>query len=186
MARSRHPRRRSSIRTGASGSSLCTRILVLETGTNVPVFERPDTGATVVARVQTNFANTTLQTLHRIPHEVVVFERRLGWFQASLAGESIRQARRVWVEDTPAWRFHPVSSEDEERELADLAWGRESRSVRVVGVGTVTDRLWLEVEILTHSICDIPNETPAVSARGWVPAHDASGAPTVWFYSRGC
>ena len=48
-----------------------------------------------------------------------------------------------------------------------------------------TGRLWLQVEVMGNQHCTEP--APAiVKARGWVSAYDASGAPTVWFSSRGC
>jgi hypothetical protein len=57
--------------------------------------------------------------------------------------------------------------------------------VRVNGFRTVAGKLWVQIEVMSDSGCE-SSDPPAVKARGWVPAHDASGAPTVWFYSRGC
>ena len=60
-----------------------------------------------------------------------------------------------------------------------------SDDVEVGSFRTVSGRLWLQVEVMSHSLCT--STAPAtVKARGWVPAHDGSGAPTVWFHSRGC
>jgi hypothetical protein len=57
--------------------------------------------------------------------------------------------------------------------------------VRVVEFRRVDDRLWVRVEVLSHSICESTQE-PAITARGWMRAHAPSGEPTIWFYSRGC
>ena len=58
-------------------------------------------------------------------------------------------------------------------------------TVRVREFRRVNNRLWLRVEVLSHSFCE-GGAMPKVTARGWLPAHDASGEPTVWFPSRGC
>jgi hypothetical protein len=58
-------------------------------------------------------------------------------------------------------------------------------NVRVVGFRRSADRLWVEIEVLSHSICESLEE-PTVTDRGWVPAHAPSGEPTIWFFSRGC
>jgi hypothetical protein len=63
--------------------------------------------------------------------------------------------------------------------------GGNDEDVRVNGFRTVGGKLWLQIDVMSHSFCE-SQDPPAVKARGWVPAHDASGAPTVWFYSRGC
>ena len=58
-------------------------------------------------------------------------------------------------------------------------------SVEVTAARRVAGRLWLQVDVMGNQHCTEPS--PAiVKARGWVPAHNASGAPTVWFSSRGC
>jgi hypothetical protein len=61
---------------------------------------------------------------------------------------------------------------------------RES-DVRVKRQRTVNGKLWLEIEVISHSICE-STEPPTIKARGWIKAHDATGTPTVWFPSRGC
>jgi hypothetical protein len=57
--------------------------------------------------------------------------------------------------------------------------------VNVKGFRTIAGRLWVNVDVMSHPLCgsDTP---PTVKARGWIPAHNQSGAPTVWFSSRGC
>jgi hypothetical protein len=59
------------------------------------------------------------------------------------------------------------------------------RPVRVVEFRQVDGRLWVHIDVMSHSICESAVD-PSVTARGWLPAHAASGEPTVWFFSRGC
>jgi hypothetical protein len=59
------------------------------------------------------------------------------------------------------------------------------RPVRVVEFRRMDGRLWVRVEVVSHSICESTRE-PTITARGWMQAHAASGEPTIWFYSRGC
>jgi hypothetical protein len=92
---------------------------------------------------------------------------------------------RVWLRDTPAWVFSPVTDETERRRLARDSWGPEYDSVRVVRTRSVAGRLWLQVELVSHSFCESIGE-PFVVGRGWMTAHDSEGEPTVWFPSRGC
>jgi hypothetical protein len=72
---------------------------------------------------------------------------------------------------------------------ADLEAERErlspGRPVRVVESRRVGDQLWVHVEVWSHSVCESLEE-PSVTEAGWLPAHAASGEPTVWFFSRGC
>lgn len=156
-----------------------------ETATLHPVFEAPDKSARVIRRVTTTNPAVALQTSRAIPHQVLVLERRPGWFRVAPADQSFRQMGTAWLEGSPVWRFHEVRDLAEAQALADRAWGPEDWNVRVVGSRQVGDALWIEVEVLSHSFCVDPRP-PAVKARGWVPAHAASGAPNIWFYSRGC
>jgi hypothetical protein len=60
-----------------------------------------------------------------------------------------------------------------------------SDDVRVNGFQIVDGKLWAEVEVISHSLCE-SDKPPAIRARGWITMHDETGAPTVWFASRGC
>jgi hypothetical protein len=168
-------------RPGPDGS----RILDVETGTPVDAFQRPDRLSPVAVRFETNRSGAALRTLNGIPHEVLVFDTRPGWFEVALRRENRREEPRVWLEDAAVWRFHPVTDEAEQTRLADRAWGPEVRAARAVEFRQVGDRLWIEVEVLSHSICE-STEEPTVTARGWIPAHAESGAANIWFFSRGC
>ena len=57
--------------------------------------------------------------------------------------------------------------------------------VEVTGFRTVGGRLWFQVDVMSQRVCTSDPPAPA-KARGWIRAHDDSGAPTVWFHSRGC
>lgn len=58
---------------------------------------------------------------------------------------------------------------------------------RVIESRRVGDRLWLNVEVFNHSLCDAGAKGPPETiARGWLIAHAADGEPAVWFSSRGC
>ena len=162
-----------------------TRILTVEPGVIVPLFERPDS-VTVTAHVQTNRADQVLQTTHQTPQQVLVFESRPGWFQVARAqGGEWRAAPRLWLQASPVWRFRPVSDPKQMKELARRAWGDESRNVRVTGMRTIDGALWAEVEVVNDHDCG-SIEKVVVRARGWVPAHAPSGNLNVWYYARGC
>jgi hypothetical protein len=60
-----------------------------------------------------------------------------------------------------------------------------SEDARVKGFRTIGGKLWVEIEVISHSLCE-SDKPPALKARGWIRAHDETGAPTVWFPSRGC
>ena len=59
--------------------------------------------------------------------------------------------------------------------------------VRVIETRRLGERLWLNVEVLNHSMCDAAaSGPPDLVATGWLSAHAHDGEPTVWFASRGC
>jgi hypothetical protein len=174
--------------TGMSGTAgpNGTRILFLETGIAVPVFEAPYTRSKVVSTIETNRADEGLQTTRQMPPQVLVFASQPGWFQVALENHGEwRSAKRVWLQDSPIWRFHDAASDAAQKELAERAWGPESRDVRIVGFRTIAGSLWSEVEVVNESECSSASP-PRVRARGWVPAHAPSGALNLWYYPRGC
>jgi hypothetical protein len=158
----------------------------VETTVAYPVFERPERSAPIITRVTAKEPDVALQTSHRIPHQVLVLDRRPGWFQVAPADQAPGQMAGAWLEEAPVWGFQPLTDEAERRELATLSWGPESWSVQTLGTRQVGDALWVEVEVLSHSPCEGSRTPPTVRAHGWIPAHASSGAPTIWFYSRGC
>ncbi len=162
-----------------------TRILSLETGVLVPLFEKPNM-ISVAAHVQTNRADEVLQTTHQTPPQVLVFETQPGWYQVARENPTDwRAAPRLWLQASPLWRFRPVADGQPMRTLAERAWGPESRDVRVTGTRTIDGKLWAEVELITDHDCGRPG-AGLVRGRGWIPAHAASGDLNVWYHSRGC
>lgn len=164
---------------GANG----TRIVYLERGTEIRAVERPNRRAPVVATFLTDECDRRLRSTGGNPAEVAVFDRRPGWLQVALREVDWKDDRRVWIEDAPVWRFHAFASEAEREDLENELFGREEPTVRFIRSRTVDGRLWLYVEVMSHTIYESV-EPPRVVAAGWVPAHDAAGRSVVWFYSR--
>lgn len=164
------------------------RLLYFTEGVSVEAFERPDRAATAVMRFPNNDASELRGPGGTSPAPVFVFDRRPGWFQAAIRSDDFddwRSERRVWIEDTSAWRFTPVQSDAERERLANGSWGPEFDAVRVVESRRVGADLWFHVEFLDHSECR-GSDAPTVVRRGWIPAYSRSGEATVWFSARGC
>jgi len=139
----------------------------------------------------------TLEYSYEAP-AAVVLQRRGPWFKIRLGEQS------AWIHATEQNQFFPLqellagnlayvanadgaglaAAPGAERTTAADLLGAE-RSVNVLEARTVGERLWLRVAVQSHSPCEGP-EDPATVAEGWLPAHTATGEPTVWFYSRGC
>ena len=160
-----------------------TRILSIERGTPVNAFERPDRAAPVVAWLRTDTCDQSLRTTSSTPQKVAVFERRPGWLQVALRRDEWKDEPRAWIEEAPVWRFHAFAADTEREAFEDGVFGREYPSVRFVGSRTLDGTLWLQVEVLSHTIYE-SDDPPRTTATGWVPAHDRGGEPVVWFSSR--
>ena len=128
----------------------------------------------------------------------IVLEQRGRWFRVQLVEGS------TWVHASTRDEYLPLEKllTDGLTYLTEASDGRLSaspggappvdrerfaaaRPVRVQGFQRVGDRLWIQIQVMTHSICTSIDE-PKIEAEGWVPAHARSGEPTVWLYSRGC
>lgn len=125
----------------------------------------------------------------------VVLERRGAWFRIRDGGagswlhatsraeflslEALLPERMTYL--TAAWdgRLSPGPGAPATQRLESSA-----REVRVTAVRRMGDAVWVEVEVLADSPCEVAE--PVVAGRGWVPAHAASGESVVWFHSRGC
>jgi hypothetical protein len=160
-----------------------THILFIERGTWVSAFERPDPGAPVVARFKTDTCDQALRSTSANPPDVPVFARRSGWLQVALRRETWKDEPRAWIEESPVWRFHALAADAEREKFEDEVFGRELSSVRFLRSRAVHGRLWLEVEVMSHTIYESV-DPPTVVATGWVPAHDRAGELVVWAYSR--
>jgi hypothetical protein len=140
---------------------------------------------------------------YEAPAAIVVEQRGL-WFRVCLSGDA-----SAWVEVPFADRFLPLESLYEEfigvTFIAEGGRGQLSKApvgtvsdrggpsvtpgqpVRVIETRRLAERLWLHVEVFSHSICNAAaSGPPDVVAQGWMPAHLPSGEPAVWFASRGC
>jgi hypothetical protein len=130
----------------------------------------------------------------------LVYGRERGYFL-------IRTARGVaWLAPDNAGPFHPIETlmtrsltyltdawdgfvhasprgDARARVLQRRPYGDET--VRVKNIRTLDGKLWVEIDVMSHSFCE-SDKQPAVKGSGWIAAHDESGAPTVWFSSRGC
>jgi hypothetical protein len=129
----------------------------------------------------------------------IALEQRGRWFRLRLETGS------AWVRASDRDEFHPLErllidglahfTPDWDRRLSERpgassrnargVTGQDEPSARVIRSETAGAVLWLFVEVMSHSGCE-GGEAPRVVDRGWVPAHTASGRPTLWFYSRGC
>lgn len=115
--------------------------------------------------------------------------RGVGWLSPHNAGsfhplETLIIASLTYLTD--AWDgFVSVSPGSANRARVPRRRLRGSEDVRVKGLQTVDGKLWVDIEVISHSFCE-SDKPPAIKARGWVPAHDKIGAPTVWFSARGC
>lgn len=164
-----------------------TITLYLHTPSEVEALERPEALAPVVIRFRND--EPVLIGKFGSPPSTFVFARRPGWFQVRRRGDefhrqSWRTEQTLWLRDSPAWEFTPVTNETERQDLAEQTWGPEYGDLRVVRSQRVGDQLWVEVELLDHSACEA--EDPTLLMRGWMPVHDRSGEPMIRFYSRGC
>jgi hypothetical protein len=158
-----------------------TRIVSLETGASVPLFDAPDPGKPPSATgVETHRAGESLTTLGS--NHVVVVDHRPGWFQVMRRGDW-REAQRYWLRDSAHWRYHPVKSDGEAEQLENQVFPH-IWTVRTTEFRRLGDELWVLVEILSDSPCHSRQVT--VMARGWIRAHATSGEPTIWFSPRGC
>ena len=115
--------------------------------------------------------------------------RGMGWLSPDDAGK-FHSFRELISKDltylTDAWDgFVSVSPGGVSRTQVPRPKSYGHLDVKVNSFRTFAGRPWLQVEVRSHSFCE-SRTPPAIRARGWVPAHDASGAPTVWFSSRGC
>jgi hypothetical protein len=98
---------------------------------------------------------------------------------------------------TDAWDGRLATAPDAEapevpREgAAAAALARPAPPVRTLGFHRDPEgSLHVEVQVMSHSVCEPMEEEPRVVARGWVLAHARAGAragePAVWFFPRGC
>jgi hypothetical protein len=174
-----------------------------ETGRVVPrgaltLYTRPDSNSKTATAISEPQAIDDAEYGYEEPG-ALVYRREAGYYL-------IRTARgTAWLSPADAGPFHSFETLVSQG-LAYLtdAWdgfisaspGNTTRTrvqrsqegadhVEVKGFRRVGGSLWLQVEVMSHSLCT--STAPATTkARGWVAAHAGSGAPAVWFHSRGC
>jgi hypothetical protein len=143
----------------------------------------------------------TLEYLYVAP-AAIVLERRDRWFRIRLNGDT------AWVQASVVDQFMPLGDLFEEfvgvtvinapftGRLANAPGSSASptapvvlpaQAARVIEIRPEGDQSWVQVEILSHTICDAGSKGPPQTvATGWLPLHGPSGEPTIWFSSRGC
>lgn len=143
----------------------------------------------------------TLEYSYETPAAIVLAEED-GWFKIRLTGGT------AWVRASRRDRFMPMAdlfseypsltalTDTSSGPLYDAPGGATIASkaarpsgtpVRVLEVRQRGDETWIHVALMSHSVCDVEQGGPPdVVEIGWLPAHSASGEPTVWFPSRGC
>jgi hypothetical protein len=164
------------------------------------LYTRPDSDSKVAAVISSPEAIDKAEYAYE-ESGALVYGRERGYFL-------IRTARGVaWLSPHKAGSFHPLETLITKSGLPYLtdAWdgfvsaspGSANRNrvpqrrlygsddARVKGLRMVDGKLWVEVEVISHSLCE-SDKPPTIRARGWITAHDETGAPTVWFPSRGC
>jgi hypothetical protein len=173
-------------------------------GTYVPkaaltVYTRPDSESKVMAVISTPEAIDDAEYGYE-EAGALVYGRQRGYFL-------IRTARGVgWLSPHDAGSFHSLETllTSELTYLTDAWDGFVSTSpgsaarrrvpqrrpygnedVRITERRTLGGRLWVAIEVISHNVCE-SDKPPAIKARGWIRAQDHTGAPTVWFPSRGC
>lgn len=167
----------------------------LEPRAALTLHTRPDSGSRVAAVIRSPEAIDTAEFAYEEPgalvygresdHFLIRTSRGLGWLPPHKAGsfhplETLITSGLTYL--TGAWDGL-VSPSPGSLERTRVPPGGDD--VRVKGLETAKGKLWVEIEVLSHSFC-ASNEPPAIRAQGWIMAHDAAGAPTVWFHSRGC
>ena len=124
----------------------------------------------------------------------IVLEERKKWFKVRLADGAawVRASEKNIYYSLEALLLSGLTYITEGGQLfsrpggADaVAMAESGDPVRVAEVVGMDDRLWLHVQVLSHSPCESADE-PRVLSQGWMPAHGLSGRPTAWFRSRGC
>jgi hypothetical protein len=166
------------------------------------IYTRPDSDSRVLAVISSPEAIDDAEYAYEEAGALVYGQERgyflirtsrgVGWLSPDNAGsfhslETLIATELTYLTD--AWdgfvHASPGSAKRTRVMRQRSADGTEARYVRVRGLRSVNRKLWLEVEVISHNLC-LSNEPPTIKARGWIRAHDTTGAPTVWFASRGC
>lgn len=166
-------------------------------GGAVALHAAPEADSPVLARVTVIEAVETAELGYEFA-AAVVYARIDGWYRLKL-----RDGRHAWLAPGQAGTFVPYAELPVRRlahltpEWAGFVWPEIGAGlplrllpaadgetpVTVHEARRLGGSLWFRVEVL-ESVCS--GSPRRVRATGWVPAYGATGAPTVWYWSRGC
>jgi hypothetical protein len=122
-------------------------------------------------------------------HFLIRTSRGVGWLSPHDAGEFHSLEELITKSGLPyltdAWDGFVSASPGSAKRVSVPRPPYGGQDVRVSAVRSVAGRLWVQVEAISHSYCE-SQEPPTVKARGWITAHDETGAPKVWFPACGC
>jgi hypothetical protein len=177
-----------------------------------PTRPPPERPLTVFAEADTTSAvRAEIGKLEALPYReydyeqagAVVLERRPNWYRIALRqGDGWIRARDAGTfrgleqlvrENLSylahAWegRIYAAPAAPAEFRILAPAWRRkmgEEIAVEVREARRVGSELWFRIEIIWPPPCGAGQ--PGVLSDGWVPAFASSGAPAVWYWSRGC
>lgn len=129
----------------------------------------------------------------------LVFHRLPGWSQVKTL-----EGAPAWTADTKQSEYYPLEALLAKRltyltrEWPGFLWPepgagipvraaeqKRERPAVVVDSTRVADSLWLKVKIYREDPCQ-GGSSEKFTHGGWIPAWNAEGKRTVWFYSRGC
>jgi hypothetical protein len=170
----------------------------------VRLFSSPITGGAAVRVIDTLGHVETHEWSYEQPAAAVYgyhYDGQRTWYQlrASPSGDP------AWMRGDKKNTFHPLSELVTES-LAYLTGTWDKRIFATVGDATTSTVVvsrgeeipiavaassmfegepWILVVVLKESVCS-SSDAPAVLSSGWIPAHSASGALNIWFYSCGC
>lgn len=162
--------------------------------------EQPDPGAPVVAQLQAPADVVTREHSYEAV-AAVVYEERQGWLRLKTS-----QGIFGWLAPTAHAVYYPLATLLVRR-LGYLtsAWdGRvwpepgagyplrlhlpkevqRETPIEVIETQQVGDSLWLRIQVFRSEPCSGP--APQKGETGWVPAWNAEGELTSWYWSRGC
>ena len=145
----------------------------------VTLYTSPSSDAPIHSTFNTAAENIPLQW---IGEGYPVFDSVRGWYQVALQFTSVTE--RAWMQEGPAFQFHPAESREKREDLASEVWP-ETLGVDLRETRQVDGMLWLRIDVHSTGACssDGPDR---VLASGWIPAYTSTNDLTMWFYARGC
>ncbi len=127
----------------------------------------------------------------------IVYEKRAAWLRMKTTS-----GNDVWMKKSPSNTFHPLETLLPGRlsyltkHFSGALWPEpgagtplritfsKEQSIEIHKTNNIADSLWLYVSVLKNNPCE--GEPRVVAASGWIPAWNAAGELTTWYWSRGC